>query len=109
MPTLSEPSLNRRYYIVPTRPNPEKGGQEPDIDGLNGWTVTYIPGGLCIVRDPDGLKDYPPITINSIVPDDLPLSIPIDITQAEADALTDHFGLPRVNLDGAASGRIRGK
>ncbi|MFL1405390.1 hypothetical protein ACJO2E_08615 [Marinobacter sp. M1N3S26] len=98
-------SENRRYYLVRTRAAYD--GIEPDIDGLDRATFRYLSTDIAVVRDPDGVHDFPPATVDSTV-DDLPLLLPLDLTQAEVDALCAAQGLASVDIESLAADRVGG-
>lgn len=104
---MTVPSENRKYYVVRTRTNAD-GSIAPDVDGLNGWSARYLSHDIAVVRDPYGVKTYPVITTGTVIPDDLPVQLDMNMTQREADALCDQHGLGRVDLNAFAKDRIKG-
>lgn len=103
---MAQPSAQRKYYVVNTRPAYD--GFEPDIDGLVGWTARYLSESVAVVRDPLGSKDFPLITEDTVIPDDLPVMLDLSMTQADADTMCDKHGLARVDLVEFSTDRVGG-
>jgi hypothetical protein len=106
---MSDPSDNRKYYVVPVMD--EEEGVRPDIDVPN-WTARYLSPTVALVRDPDGLRDYPILGVQVAVEDaldNLPVELPLSMSQDEANAVCDSLGLARVDIDSLSADRVGGK
>lgn len=101
----------RKYYIARIL----KDGDDllgPDIPDLFNWTVRYLSSELCLVRDADGLKDFPVFGVDvglDNVMDALPVELPLTMRQAEADAACVAMGLSKVDLEALANDRAGGR
>ena len=106
---MSAPSPDRKYYIVPTKP--EEGGRIPDTD-VPAWTARYLSDDAVLIRDPDGRRSYPVLGVDVAVIDaiqSLPVELSLSMTQEDANAACDYHGLNRINLSELGSDRVGGR
>lgn len=107
---MNDPSSVRKYYLVNVITN-SLGEKSPDVDFPN-WTTRYLSEHVALVRDPNGIKNYPVFGVDVFIENalnSLPIELPLSLSQQEADTLCDLLEFERIDISSFAQDRVDGK
>jgi hypothetical protein len=96
-----------KFYLVGVKHDVEIGGTAPDT-AATGWTARYLTDHLCLLRDPKGSQNYPPLTADTPT-GTVPLEVRPTMTPDEINAIYDRWGIPRQPLWSMLDDRVGGE